>query len=382
MRTFDHAAADLEAFDRELTELGDSIRRDVGQADLRHLRQIERAGRLCGLIGLGTAWIAPNPVSVVLLAQAMMARFFIGHQIGHGSYDGIAGVPGRFTRRHFAQGWRRFVDWLDWWDYEDWLYSHNQLHHANTQSLLDGDVMDSMSLVRYPKWGRLLCLGLAMATWKFSYYAPRLRRDRAHKLAGLVRDGRDGLRGRDIFGLADLAVRTLWVRDYAPYLAIRFVLPALIAIPLGSWAAVSVVANLVLAEFVHNAHAFLCIRPSHCAADIPLFASSFRSRQEFHLQSVLGTVNYRAGGDANAFLHGWQNYQVEHHLWPTATLLQCRLARTRLVDICRRNGVPYREAGVLSRALKMARLFMGLEHQGMIETGRTAGPRAAAGPGS
>jgi hypothetical protein len=41
-----------------------------------------------------------------------------------------------------------------------------------------------------------------------------------------------------------------------------------------------------------------------------------------------------------------------------------------LVEICRRNNVPYREGNVFARYAKMARLFMGLEHQSTIDTRR------------
>jgi fatty acid desaturase len=366
-------AADLEAFDREVTALGEALRRDAGPADLRHLRMVEWAGRLCSLLGLATAWIAPNPASVFLLAQGMMARFIIGHQIGHGSYDGIVGVPKRYCRKHFARGWRRFVDWLDWWNYEDWLYTHNQLHHPNTQTPLDGDVMDSRFLIHRPKWVRVFYLVLSMMTWKFSYYGPRMRRERALKVGGQTRQSRYGLRASDLFDLTDPVVRTLWMRDYGPYIAVHFVLPTALAALFGLWVTISVLLNLILAELCHNAHTFICIRPSHCAADIPLFPSQVRIRQELHLQSVLGTVNYRNGGSLHAFLHGWQNYQIEHHLWPTATLLQCKQVRPKLVSLCRTSGISYREGSLLLRFTKTARLFMGLEHQMIL---RTLPPRA------
>ena len=51
------AAPNLDAFERELTELGENLRRDISQADFRHLRKIERAGRLCGLCLLWLLWL-------------------------------------------------------------------------------------------------------------------------------------------------------------------------------------------------------------------------------------------------------------------------------------------------------------------------------------
>jgi fatty acid desaturase len=361
---------DWTSFGREIRDLGTSLRRNIGAEDGRHLLRIEAIGRTCGAIGFATAWIAPNPISIFLLAQAMIVRFFIGHHVGHGAYDRVPGLPRRFDRHRFGRGWRRFVDWPEWWSLEDWLYTHNNLHHPETQSPLDADIMDSRFLLPYPRWIRLIYFVFATLTWKFSYYAPRMHREKALRDGGDRRVALYDMRPADLLDLRDPIVRQLWLRDYVPYLSWRFVLPTLAASLLGGWAAISMLTNLIFAELVHNAQTFICIRPSHCAADIPLFASKYRNRAEFYMQSVLGTMNYRAGGEVSDILHGWTNYQVEHHLWPSLPLLRYRLARPRMVAICRRHGIAYREAGVVSRYLKTARLFMGFEHQATLDTAR------------
>jgi fatty acid desaturase len=196
-----------------------------------------------------------------------------------------------------------------------------------------------------------------------------MRRENALRKAGVKRAAFYEMTPADLYDVGDPVVRTLWLRDYLPYIGWRFALPAAVAAPFGGWVAFSVLTNLLLAELAHNAQTFICIRPSHCAADIPLFVTAYRSRREFYLQSVLGTVNYRAGGDMNDIVHGWTNYQVEHHLWPSATLLQYRRAHPEVVAICRRHAIEYREAGVWSRYAKTARLFIGVEHQTYLDTG-------------
>ena len=367
-------AHDQRSFARDIGTLGMRLRHEIGRADARHLVRIEIIGRLCGIAGLATAWIAPNPVSIFLLAQAMIVRFFIGHHVSHGGYDGVPGLPARFARRRFATGWRRLVDWPDWWSLDDWLYTHNQLHHPHTQSPLDADIMDSRFLLKHPRWVRFLYFLFATATWKFSYYAPRMHRENARRRNGERRETFYNMVPADLVDVRDPVVRTLWTHNYLPYVAWRFALPTLAAAPFGWWPAFSMLANLILAELVHNAQTFICIRPSHCAADIPLFTGEHRSRGEFYLQSVLGTVNYRCGGDINDILHGWTNYQVEHHLWPSLTLLQYRRAHPHVVAICAAHHVGYREAGVWSRYAKTARLFMGLEHQSYLDTAPLAAP--------
>lgn len=82
----------------------------------------------------------------------------------------------------------------------------------------------------------------------------------------------------------------------------------------------------------------------------------------------MGTVNYQAGNDVIDMLHGWTNYQIEHHLWPTLTLLQYQRARPRVQEICRRHGLPYRVESVFVRYAKTARNCVGLEHAPVMDT--------------
>jgi fatty acid desaturase len=358
----------IDGFVNEMSALTRTLRADIGGEDIRHLRRIELIGWLCTIAGFATAWIAPNPLSAILLAQGMIARFFIGHHIGHGAYDRIPGLPKRYHSQRFACGWRRFVDWADWWNHDDWLYTHNQLHHRHTQSPLDADIMDSQLFVGLPRVARFALLVLFTVTWKFSYYAPRMRREHAMLQSGIPRTRPYDFVPADLLDLTDPVVRTLWTRDYLPYVTFRFALPVLLVWPFGPWVALSILANLVLAELIHNAQTFICIRPSHCAADIPLFRHAHADRGEFFLQSILGTVNYRHPGELGSFIQGWTNYQIEHHLWPSATLLQYKKARPVVQEICARHGVTYRAEPVLRRYAKTARLFMGLEHQSYLDT--------------
>ena len=32
---------------------------------------------------------------------------------------------------------------------------------------------------------------------------------------------------------------------------------------------------------------------------------------DFYLRAVIGSANFRTGGNVNDFLHGWLNYQIE-----------------------------------------------------------------------
>jgi fatty acid desaturase len=151
----------------------------------------------------------------------------------------------------------------------------------------------------------------------------------------------------------------LWLRCWAPYLAFYFVaLPAL-ALPLGRWAVFSVLINLVLAEFVTNAHAFVTIVPNHAGPDLYRFEGRTRSRGEFYLRQIVGSSNYRCGGDLCDVMHGWLNYQIEHHLWPDLPLLAYRRAQPQVRALCERHGVPYVQESVWQRCRKAVAIIVG-----------------------
>lgn len=65
--SFDFDAIDLDGFARAVKGLRAEIDASLGPDDLRHLRRIERWGRLATAVGLATAPIAPNPLSAAAI---------------------------------------------------------------------------------------------------------------------------------------------------------------------------------------------------------------------------------------------------------------------------------------------------------------------------
>ena len=151
----------------------------------------------------------------------------------------------------------------------------------------------------------------------------------------------------------------MWLRSWLPYLAFYFALIPALATPLGWWAVLSVLINSVLAEFLTNAHAFVTIVPNHAGPDLYRFEGRTRNRGEFYVRQIVGSANYRCGGDLNDVMHGWLNYQIEHHLWPDMSLLQYRKAQPEVRAICERHGVPYVQESVWRRCAKAVEIIVG-----------------------
>lgn len=155
-------------------------------------------------------------------------------------------------------------------------------------------------------------------------------------------------------------------RVLLPVVALRFLLlPApLLLLPggIGVPCFVHAVCNLALADVLTNMHAFLTIVTNHAGKDLYRFDSPCSPNSpEFYLRQVLSSANYRTGGDVNDFLHGWLNYQVEHHCWPTLSMLSYQKAAPELRTICERHGVPYTQESVWVRLVRTVEIMVGTE---------------------
>lgn len=341
---------DLEGFARAVDDLRSELRASLGPDDLRHLRRVERWGSAATALGLATAWIAPNPLSVAALALGRSTRWLLMHHIGHRGYDRVPGVPARYTSRVFARGRRRMLDWPDWMIPEAWIYEHNVLHHQHTGESRDPDLIER-NLADVHRSGlpialRYALLALLAATWRASYYAPKTLTAWHHRRRS--GDGDD-----------TAPLSTLLRRCYAPYALLCFVALPLLALPLGGWAAFSVLCNALLADVLTNVHTFFVVGPNHTGDDVYRFDTRATSRGEFYLRQVVGSVNYRTGGDACDYAHLWLNYQIEHHLFPDVPMLAYRRVQPKVRELCERFGVPYLQEPVTTRFAKMSRVFVG-----------------------
>lgn len=378
----------LDAFAHELDLLQARVRAEVSDADSRHLRKIETWGRAAALIGYATSWIAPNPVSVFGIAFGRFVRWTaVAHPVCHRGYD-RAGGPADRRGSSFARGWRRFVDWFDWIDPDAWHEEHNLQHHYRLNEEADPDLVQRnlqwLRDSRLPRWLRMAMVPLFAISWKFVYYAPstlealeraearRARRPDAPPVEEALAQ-RWSARGLKSF-TPHLSGR-LWARSWGPYLLVYFAVIPLLAAPLGWWAVLSVLINSVLAEFLTNAHGFVTIVPNHAGADLYRFEGRTKSRAEFYLRQIVGSTNFRTGGDVNDVMHGWLNYQIEHHLWPDMTLLQYQRVQPEVRAICERYGVPYVQESVWTRCRKAVEIIVGDASMPLWDPSRVVRPR-------
>ena len=213
-----------------------------------------------------------------------------------------------------------------------------------------------------------------MMTWKLTYYAPNtfwaLKQHRkikaqtpeqakAEPLATMGLVSHFIIPGEKVIFPVTLWGIEFYLRCVLPYGLMRFgVIPALF-LPLGVWAWSAVLINSILAEIVANVVSFVIIAPNHTGDDVYRFDENFKTRDEFYVQQVMGSVNYPGGSDAKDFMMGYLNYQIEHHVWPDLPMLKYRQAAPQLKAICKKYGVPYIEESVFKRFGKLWSIMMG-----------------------
>jgi fatty acid desaturase len=377
---------DYGGFERELNELHQELQAGFGLEDEKHLKKIERWGRICTFLGYATSWFAFHPFSFLLISQGNFTRWtMMSHHISHRGYDRLPQSSPAYRSSTFAKGKRRFLDWPDWIIPAAWNLEHNTFHHYYTSELSDPDLVEeNVYLTRElkaPLGIRIFIIAIYMCLWKILYYAPNtlwlLRRIRERKKnpgdRGPLHQEIDTSQVLTYHGIALLLPFSrggleFWWRCVLPYSFFRFLLIPLCFLPLGEVAFFCVLFNSLAAEIVTNIHSFLVIIPNHGGRDLYRFDRPLTDRAEFYVRQVLSSTNYQTGSDFRDFMQGWLNYQIEHHLWPDLSMLQYQKAQTRVKAICEKYKVPYIQEPLYRRVLKVLRIMLAWDTMKFAET--------------
>jgi len=366
------ADLDLPAFGREVHELGQRLKKEQGPQDQAHLRKMVLWSRICGVVGVATAWLTPNPLTVVALSLWVHSAWtMIGHHVSHGGYN-RTDESGRYSSRGFAQGtvWRRAVDWLDWMLPEAWKIEHNQLHHYRLGEDADPDLLER-NAESWKGSERYTMPFLSMLLWKWAYYAPNtykeLKVSEMRRKGEPLPQGFDPLapltvgdlmngKGKGVFSFSEFLLRVA-----GPYFVVRFVLlPLPFALLGGLPFYMNAICNVALADILSNIHGFIVIVTNHAGKDLYRFEVGCKPKSPtFYLRAVTSSANFDTGGNVNDFWHGWLNYQIEHHCWPELSMLAYQRGQPELKAICERHGVPYVQENVFVRLKKTLDIAMG-----------------------
>ncbi|KAL9178988.1 hypothetical protein ACHAXT_011961 [Thalassiosira profunda] len=374
------ADLDYAAFGKEVAALGKQLLQETGEADVAHLEKIVGWRNIAAVVGLGTVWMAPNPLTVAALSTWTYASWtMIGHHVCHGGYNRVD--AGKFNSRGFALGLvNRCVDWLDWMQPEAWNIEHNRLHHYRLNEPSDPDLvqrnLDFLRDANVPLAAKYAAVSLFLPVWKWFYYAPNTYKElktnewiksgkelpegfdpeQAVTMVSMFDPARKGT--REIINPFDVIFKVLGPMFFGRLVA----LPAALALvpAVGPTLAAHALVNLVLAELLTNVHAFVTIVTNHAGNDMYTFDDAVKPKSgSFYVRQVVGSVNYAAGSDPVDFSQGFLNYQIEHHVWPDLSMLQYQRGAPKLKAICDRHGVPYIQENVFERLRKTVDIMVG-----------------------
>ena len=372
-----HKYTDYKDIDQEQLQKDiDAIKGTLGpvtQEDFDHLLKLERWGRSFTFSGFliilllniyevtGLLFWASAVLGAVLMAFGNVGRWAnVTHPILHGAYDKVPNVPHRYTKAGFAKGWRRYIDWLDWIKPDAWAFEHNIMHHYHLGEDDDPDNVEKnlkwLHDSKIPNFFKYAIVYAFSTGWKLLYYAPNTLR---------ILENKD-LRKKKLPETRDYELnpftkngKSLWLEYVLPYGIVQFVILPFLFYPLGMDAVFNAFIIILLAEVFANMHSFLVIVPNHSAEDIYQFSTPHKTQGEYYLRQIMGSVNYNTGSDFIDFLHGFLNYQIEHHIFPDRSHFFYQQSQPIIKDICKKHNLEYRQESVFKRILMTFDLMIG-----------------------
>merc|ERR1719478_1341474 len=259
---------------------------------------------------------------------------------------------------------------------EAWNVEHNQLHHYHLGEVSDPDLvehnmeylrtLDAPMAVKYAA-----CVFMAF-TWKWWYYAPNTFKQlkaNERRRKGIPQPGSVTAPQTFDFGwLIGMGDHTHFsgteflVRCLGPYFVQRFVIAPFPFLLIGYQAYLRSLITLALAELCTNFHSFIVIATNHAGDDLYRFEKHCKPRSAtFYLRQVISSANFACGDDITDFLHGFLNYQVEHHLWPDLSMRCYQKAQPMIQALCKKHNVPYVKESVWKRAWMLVQIMIGTE---------------------
>lgn len=328
--------AELEQFGAELEAIKQRELADVGEADARYIRRIQRAVRYTGFAGRSLIYLAivfpPTLLlgALVLGISKILDNMELGHNVMHGQYDWMNDPE--LNGQHYE------------WDIvgtsDNWRKTHNYEHHTYTNIKgMDSDV--GYGLLRLfpeqrwrpfyllqPLWAALLAV---LFQWGVAIQDLEL---------GKVFSGRKSkAQFRREWRPISRKLRSQLLRDYLlyPLLAGPFFL--------------TVLTGNLIANLIRNVWTYMIIFCGHFTANAQVFPISVvenETRGHWYLRQLRGSSNLR-GGKIFHILSGNLSHQIEHHLFPTVPARRYARLSIEVRALCKKYGQHYNVGSLASQ---------------------------------
>jgi NADPH-dependent stearoyl-CoA 9-desaturase len=331
----------LEAFGREIYDLGAKAKSQMGPQDLQYLKKINKLSKTSQILGRSLIHFSFDPVTwsagvLALWIHLQLDGVEIGHSALHGCWDELAGAE-KFKSTAFK--WNCPVDETSW------RHEHNSLHHQFTNIAgRDPDLnYGGLRIAEQTPWlpGHLFQIG------QFFWTAPIFFWVIAAHATGLT----DFTHPKDnpyyASVLPDRKLKTFFkslkqtAKKMLPYSLRQFAFWPLLAGPF-AW---KVFAGNFTAEIIRNIYTAATIYAGHFGDDLKYNDPDFRAhgRGEWFKSQVEGAHNYKVP-EFISLMCGALDYQIEHHLYPKLPPNRLRELAPKVRAICKKYGVAYNRA--------------------------------------
>jgi linoleoyl-CoA desaturase len=342
---------DIQAFARELDELFERCKRDLGQRDVDFIdrcfdlcHKSEVAGRVLIHLSLDPfTWLLGS----TLLAYHMGSRESLMHIIHHGAYDDIPNAPSRF---HSQKTPYKGVIGASVWKF-------HPRHHANTNHpAMDTDYghgfsrwsggdawyphhlfqLPLMALSTIAPVGGLLFIYPFFQSGLMEFFFPKRIMSSC-----LFHEKHDWEAFR---------TSVAWFMEgVGPYLAKNFVFyPALAGL---FWPKV-LLGNL-FAHYLAGAVSWLHALSPHIGQ--PTYAEKPGGRAEWYVQQVEGTANLRMKSEYMKIFSAGNHQQIEHHLCAKLPVNRLWEVAPEVEAICKKYGIRYETDTWMERTKRVLR---------------------------
>jgi fatty acid desaturase len=323
-----------DAFGRELDAIKERVVADLGEADVKYIKQVIKVQRALEVGGRGLLFAGILPPfwlagTAMLALSKILDNMEIGHNVMHGQYD-WTGDPALSSKK---------FEWDTACPGDQWRHSHNYMHHTHTNIVgMDRDIgYGILRMTEDQRWhpyylGNPIYALLLMVLFQYGVAVHELETER-------IRSGEITLADkREVLEQIWQKTRRQLLKDY-------------VAFPLmaGPFAPLVLAGNLS-ANLLRNIWSFMIIFCGHFPDGTQEFSieeTADESKGMWYFRQVLGSANL-TGGKLFHLLSGNLSHQIEHHLFPDIPARRYTEIAGEVREVCERYGVPY-NAGSLPK---------------------------------
>lgn len=335
--------------------------------NMKHLNKIVFFNNIIFYIGYIFSFLNYNYIFPwVLMGLSISSHWTtISHHTCHGGYD-----DNKYNKFNYGRKNRRILDWMDYLLPEAWSIEHNIYHHYKLNEYSDPDNVQynlrELREMKIPLIIKYIIILFFILTWRILYYSSNsYKYFKANQIHYIIK--KEEYKQMTLLGIITNEW-PIWINKIE-YLC-KVLLPIIIYriiqfMPfylIYKTSINNVILNYILAEIFCNIHTFIIIVPNHTGRDMYLYNTSVKAKSdEWLLRQTISSVNYNYGNDIIDYLHGWLNYQIEHHIFPNLSMLDYQLIQPEVKNICKKYNIPYVSENVFIRLYKTLKIMSGEE---------------------